>query len=143
MQLRLMDDIVIPRSLAQFSHPDRPPYASSARPTSYSVVPRTNAMQQAVEKSASTASETDATMQATGQPPVSGQTSGRLTILVTKSNQIYEVAKYHRDGELLMFQDAQGRKGGVDVNEVDWRRTTGMTGEVRSADKPLISRQTN
>src|SRR6266403_2176118 len=29
MQLRLMDDIVIPRTLAQISHPDRPPYASS------------------------------------------------------------------------------------------------------------------
>jgi hypothetical protein len=143
MQLRLMDDIVIPRSLAQFSHPDRPPYASSARPSSYSVAPRTNAMQQAVEKVASTANETTGTMQVIGQPPVSGQTSQRLTILVTKSNQIYEVAWYQRDGDLLMFQDTQGRKGGVEVNEVDWRRTTGLTGEVRSADKPLILRQTN
>ncbi len=33
MQLRLMDDIVIPRTLAQASHPDRPPYASSAQPS--------------------------------------------------------------------------------------------------------------
>jgi hypothetical protein len=143
MQLRLMDDIVIPRSLAQFSHPDRPPYASSTRPSSYIAAPRTNAMQQAVEKSASTANETTGTMQVIGQPPVSGQTSQRLTILVTKSNQMYEVERYQRDGNLLLFQDTQGRKGGVDVNEVDWRRTTGLTGEVRSADKPLISRQTN
>jgi hypothetical protein len=143
MQLRLMDDIVIPRNLAQFAHPDRPPYASSTRPSSYSTVPRTNAMQQAVENSASTASEAIESRQVTGQPPVSGQTSERLTILVTKSNQIYEVAKYQRDGDLLMFRDTQGRKGGVEVNEVDWRRTTGLTGEVRSADKPLISRQTN
>jgi len=143
MQLRLMDDIVIPRSLAQFSHPDRPPYASSTRPSSYSVAPRTNAMQQAAESVASTANESAGTMQVIGQPPISGQTSQRLTILVTKSNQMYEVAKYQRDGDLLMFQDTQGRKGGVEVNEVDWRRTTGLTGEVRSADKPLISRQTN
>jgi len=143
MQLRLMDDIVIPRSLAQFSHPDRPPYASSARPSSYSVAPRTNAMQQAAENVASTANETTGTMHVIGQPPVSGQTSQRLTILVTKSNQMYEVAKYQRDGDLLMFQDTQGRKGGVEVNQVDWRKTTGLTGEVRSADKPLISRQTN
>jgi hypothetical protein len=100
-------------------------------------------MQQAVENSASTASEAIESRQVTGQPPVSGQTSERLTILVTKSNQIYEVAKYQRDGDLLMFRDTQGRKGGVEVNEVDWRRTTGLTGEVRSADKPLISRQTN
>lgn len=143
MQLRLMDDIVIPRNLAQFAHPDRPPYASSTRPSSYNVAPRTNAMQQAVENSASTASEPAGSRQVTGQPPVSGQTSERLTILVTKSNQIYEVAKYQRDGDLLMFQDTQGRKGGVDVKEVDWRKTTGMTAEARTADTPLISRQTN
>jgi hypothetical protein len=43
----------------------------------------------------------------------------------------------------LMFQDTQGRKGGVDVNEVDWRKTTGMTTEMRSADKPLVARQLN
>jgi hypothetical protein len=143
MQLRLMDDIVIPRNLAQFAHPDRPPYASSTRPSSYNVAPRTNAMKQAVENSASTASEPAGSRQVTGQPPVSGQTSERLTILVTKSNQIYEVAKYQRDGDLLMFQDTQGRKGGVDVKEVDWRKTTGMTAEARTADTPLISRQTN
>ena len=143
LQLRLMDDIVIPRSLAQFAHPDRPPYASSTRPSSYSFVPRTNAMQQAVEKSASTASETAATMQVAGQPPISRQTNDRITLLVTKANQMYEVVRYQRDGDLLMFQDTQGRTGGVDVNEVDWRRTTGMTGEARSADKPLISRQSN
>jgi len=143
LQLRLMDDIVIPRSLAQFAHPDRPPYASSARPSSYSFVPRTNAMQQAVEKSASTASETAATMQVAGQPPISRQTSEGITLLVTKANQMYEVVRYQRNRDLLMFQDTQGRTGGVDVNEVDWRRTTGMTGEVRAADKSLISRQSN
>jgi hypothetical protein len=80
-------------------------------------------------------------MRVIGQPPNNGQTSERSTILVTKSNQIYEeVANYQRDGNLLMFQDTQGRKGGVDVNEVDWRKTTGMTTEARSGDKPLIAR---
>ncbi|MHB8501478.1 MAG: hypothetical protein ACYDCG_09680 [Candidatus Acidiferrales bacterium] len=143
LQLRLMDDIVIPRSLAQFAHPDRPPYASSTRPSSYRVVPQSNAMQQAVEKNARTASETAGTMRIIGRQPVNAQTSERLTILVTKSNQIYEVASYQRNGDLLMFQDSQGRKGGVDVNEVDWRKTTGMTAEVRSGDNPSISRQTN
>src|SRR5579863_6733680 len=44
LALRLMDDIVIPRSLAQGNHPDRPPYASSTRPSSYNAVPRANAM---------------------------------------------------------------------------------------------------
>jgi hypothetical protein len=143
LQLRLMDDIVVPRTLAQASHPDRPPYALSARPSVYHAVPQANAMQLAVEKSASTASENAGTMQVLGQQPNNGLTTERATILVTKSNQIYEVAKYQRDGDLLMFLDTQGRKGGVDVNDVDWRKTTGMTTEARSAEKPLIARQLN
>jgi hypothetical protein len=143
LQLRLMDDIVIPRILAQVSHPDRPPYASSTRPSAYNAVRQPNAVELAVEKSASTASENNGNMQVLGPRPNNRQTSDRSTILVTKSNQIYEVAKYKRDGDLLMFQDIQGRKGGVDVNEVDWRKTTGMTTETRIGDKPLVASQTN
>jgi hypothetical protein len=143
LELRLMDDILIPRILAQVSHPDRPPYASSTRPSAYNAVPQPNAMRLAVEKSASTANENGGTMQIPAKPPNNRLTSDRSTILVTKSNQIYEVAKYKRDGDLLIFQDTQGRKGGVDVNEVDWRKTTGMTTETRSGDKPLIASQTN
>jgi hypothetical protein len=143
LALRLMDDIVIPRTLAQANHPDRPPYASSARLSVYNAVPQANAMQLAMDKNASAASGNAGTRQVIAQQPSNGQTSERATILVTKSNQIYEVAKYQRVGDLLMFQDTQGRKGGVDVNEVDWRKTTGMTTEVRSTDKSLIVGQLN
>src|SRR6202163_199288 len=143
LELRLMDDIVIPRSLAQVSHPDRPPYASYTRPSGYNSAPRANAVQLAADKSASTASQSAGFLHVIGQPPNNGQTSERATILVTKSNQIYEVAKYHRDGDLLMFQDTQGRKGGVYVNGVDWRKTTGMTMEAQSGDKLLTAPQTN
>ena len=149
LQLRLMDDIILSQSLI---HPDRPPYASSSRPASYSAVPQTNGMQLAVQKPAIVASMTsNAAMAAndntsTAQiiaPPAERQTNERVTVLVLKSNETYEVSRYQRDGDLLMFQDTEGRKGGVDVNEVDWRRTTGMTTAARSADKPLLSRQTN
>jgi hypothetical protein len=143
LELRLMDDIVIPRSLAQTSRPDRPPYASLTRPSRYSTVPQAGAMQLAVVKNVSPANENPAGMQVLGQPPDNGQISDRRTILVTKSNQIYEVAKYQRDGDLLMFVDTQGRKGGVNINEVDWRKTTGMTTEARSGDTAVIARQTN
>jgi hypothetical protein len=143
LELRLMDDIVVPRSLAQAIHPDRPPYASSTRPSVYHAVPRADAIQLAVEKSPGPAGENPAIPQVFGQPSINRQTSDRFTILVTKSNQIYEVAKYQRDGDLLMFQDTQGRKGGVDVSEVDWRKTTGLTSEARSGDKPLLASQTN
>lgn len=143
LQLRLMDDIVIPRTLARASHPDRPPYASSTQPSTFNSELQANAMQLAVEKTTSTASEDAGIERFVGLPPNNGQTSERWAILVTKSNQIYEVAKFQREGDLLMFQDTQGRKGGVDVSEVDWRKTTELTTEARSVGKTLISRQTN
>jgi len=86
---------------------------------------------------------TSENMQVTVPQPGERQTIERVTILVLKSSERYEVTKYQRDGDLLMFQDTQGRKGGVDVNEVDWRKTSEMTGAARSGDQTLLSRQTN
>jgi hypothetical protein len=154
LELRLMDDIVIPRSLAQMNHPDRPPYASFTQPSGYSVEPQASAMQLATQTSAITRSEgaaiqptaaveTAGSMQVIAHEPNDRQTSERYTVLVLKSNQVYELAKYERDGDLLMFQDVQGRKGGVDVKDVDWRRTAEMTGEAHSGNAQVISRQTN
>lgn len=71
------------------------------------------------------------------------QSSERYTILVLKSNQVVEVAKYHRDGDYLMIEDTQGRTGAVPSKDVDWRKTSEMTAEVQSVDTPAISRQTH
>jgi hypothetical protein len=152
LELRLMDDIVLPRTLTQINHPDRPPYASSShpRPSSYNATPQANAMQLTVAKTAIAASATPANEPngsinalQIGAQPGERQPIERLTILVLKSNESYEVTKYQRDGDLLMFEDLQGRKGGVNVNEVDWRKTSETTSAARAADKPLLSRQTN
>jgi hypothetical protein len=153
MQLRLMDDIVIPRTLAQVSHPDRPPYASTT-PSAYSIRRQSSGMQLAVDNRVSFKSETPvnvpmAPVEAAGSMLVSEQqatepqSGRRIRILVLKSNQIYEVTEYRRDGDLLMFRDLQGRKGGVDVKDVDWRKTSEMTAQGLSVDAPLLSRQTN
>jgi hypothetical protein len=139
LQLRLMDDMVLPQSLM---HPDRPPYAAS-RQSSYSGKPEPNAMQPAVQKPASPAAANPASLQI--RPPQPGETGTceRIIILALKSSETYEITKYQREGDLLMFQDVEGRKGGVDVNEIDWRKTSEMTTAARSSDKPLLSRQTN
>jgi hypothetical protein len=139
LELRLMDDIVLPQSLL---HPDRPPYASS-RPSAYNVAPQANAMQLTAVKTTNATTDNAGTILITPPQPGEARTMERLTILALKSNETYEVTKYQRDGDLLMFVDAQGRKGGVDVNEVDWRKTSEMTAAARSAEKPLLSRQTN
>jgi hypothetical protein len=144
LELRLMDDIVIPRNLAQ-NHSDRPPYASGVRPSGYYSASQPNAMQQAAERSVSTANEKPLVGTSTNfdDRQVTEPSSNRFTILVLKSNQTIEVLKYQRDNELLMFQDTQGRKGSVNIDEVDWRKTSAVTMAVRSSDAPAISRQMN
>ncbi|HTP70489.1 MAG TPA: hypothetical protein VMJ35_16385 [Dongiaceae bacterium] len=149
LELRLMDDIVI----AQAKHPERPPYASSFHPSATSTSPAAapqgtpqpsaGAMQLLVEKHvdgpAATGTQPEANESAVNTP----QASERFTILVLKSNQEIEVAKYKRDGDLLMFQDTQGRKGSVDVGDVDWRQTTEMTEQVRSVDSGIAALPVN
>ena len=129
LELRLMDDIVIP----QPGHPDRPPYASSFHPSATTAVPPTGSMQLLVDQHALATTPTSA---GENSSAASGarQVAERFTILVLKSNQEIEVTKYHRNGDLLMFHDTQGRQGSVEVGDVDWRRTSEMTEEVRSVD---------
>jgi hypothetical protein len=148
LELRLMDDIVIPRTM-QAGNPNRPPYASSLHPSSYQQpAPQSpansNSMQLAVNRTTPQSVQQSAPTSLLAPPlPADGQSAERFTVLVLKSNQVYEVTKYHRDGNLLMFLDAQGRKGSVDVNDVDWRSTAEMTAQVRSVDTPAIARQLN
>jgi hypothetical protein len=137
LELRLMDDIVIPRTLAYgpAANANRPPWASSKRPSALNEA-QPGSVQPAVEKSvASTGSEP--TLVASAGP------APRVTTLVLKSNAVYEVSKYRVNGDVLEFQQLNGTKGAVDVNEVDWRKTTEMTSEVRSVDLPVLARQTN
>lgn len=156
LQLRLMDDIVIPRTLALNPHLDRPPYA---RPSSYitapaaSTPPQPGAMQLAVAKSVgNSVIQPDAVTQASAvtplaqpaaQQPRQVQASDRFTILVLTSNQVIEVAKYYREGNHLIIQDLQGRSGSVDVKTIDWIKTSQMTGQLRSVDTRLPARQLN
>jgi len=134
LELRLMDDIVIPRTLAYGPASNRPPWASSGKPQATYSVPAST-VQPAVEKSVTTASE--------ATPPGSAEPRVRVTTLVLKSNAVYEVSKYRVNGAVLEFDQLNGTKGGVDVNEVDWRKTTEMTSQVRSVDLPVLARQTN
>ena len=49
------------------------------------------------------------------------------------NNQVIQVAKFHREGDLLIITDAQGVTGSLDINSVDFRRTSEMTNNVHSA----------
>jgi hypothetical protein len=150
LELRLMDDIVIPQHLAEIPHSDRPPNNMILRPSNYTqptMQAAANPIQLALVQNTiaadSSADPASATAQTPSEPATVLPTSERYTVLVLKSNQIVEAVKYHRDGDVLLIQDTQGRTGSIQVNDVDWLKTSEMTGQVRSVDLPAISRQTN
>ena len=180
MQLRLMDDIVVPRNLsaslavprnlsgsitaprnmpvlltppsnvsAAASHPDRPPYASSniPKPIGNMSVPQPGATQESAitEKPTVVADEKiiPAAMTLNAATPGAELPAVRVTMLVLKSNQVLEVTKYRIDSSVVTYHELNGSVGAVDADQIDWRRTTQMTAEVRSVDLPVVTRQTN
>ena len=160
MQLRLMDDIVVPRNLsasitvprnlsASAFHPDRPPYASSNIPKAIGNLnaPETGVTQESTitEKPTVVADEKiiPVAMTLNAIAPAAELPAVRVTTLVLKSNQVLEVTKYRIDGGQLNYHDLNGAEGSVSTERIDWPRTTQMTAEVRSVDLPVVARQTN
>jgi hypothetical protein len=155
LELRLMDDIVIPRNLAWY-HPDRPPYSQRS---SYSVAPQSNALQPTgmqlavattttstqigAASSLGVTTSTATTMPVATLPVGVAQGSEHFTMLVLNSNQVIEVAKYHRDGDLLIITDSHGVTGSIEMSAVNWLRTSEMTNSVRSVDTLPLTRQLN
>jgi hypothetical protein len=145
LELRLMDDIVVPQATAHAfqGNPNRPPYASSTKPSSYLSQTAPQAIQQATvtQTMTNTPSEVNAAVPSSGV--TSGESPSRFTMLVLKSNQVYEVTKYHVNDGVLQYQRLDGTQGAVAMNDIDWRKTTEMTAQVRSVDLPSITSQTN
>lgn len=148
LQLRLMDDIVVPGAAAHAfrANPDRPPYAS--RPTGSLLRPTdSQGMQPATLATPTSIASATLNATASADAPVTpvaanGETT-RFTILVMKSNQVYEVTKYRVDDGILSYRLVDGSQGAANVTDVDWRKTTEMTANVQSVDLPALSRQTN
>ena len=123
LELRLMDDISIPPTLAYGPmKPDRPPYASLAQPSTFGSA---NVAEPAEFKEIGGEESLPAT--AGWKPPI------RSTILVLKSNETLTLSRYRRDGDVLVFEQLDGSKGVVDMDLVDWRKTT-KRNQIVSAD---------
>jgi hypothetical protein len=147
MQLRLMDDITVPRALSsQNDHPDRPPYASSAvRPNSFAVQ-ALPAMQPENTADKATGIPTGTfvnTAMALDTTAPGKEAASRVTALVLTSNQVLLVTKYRMNGEVVSYRALNGTEGAVDEAQVNWRKTTAMTSAVRSADRPTMAPTTN
>ena len=159
LELRLMDDIVVPRNMsaaASFPHLDRPPYASSNNPkptaelgnlplpavSQTSLIVPEKQLAAAKENLVPVAMPVKEAKPETALAPQAPLDS-RITILVLKSNQALEVTKYRIESGVVIYQQLNGNQGAVDSTQIDWRRTTQMTAEVRSVDLPLGASQTN
>jgi hypothetical protein len=130
LELRLMDDIFVPATLAYGPmKPDRPPYASLAQPSALTGR-RKNIAKPVVETWI--ASEESSATAAIVKPT-------RYTTLVLKSNETFEVSKYRIDGDVLMFEELDGTRGAVDVDQVDWKKTTERTSLARSVGTSEIT----
>jgi len=161
VELRLMDDIVVPRNMsaaASFPRLDRPPYASSNIPKPAADIgtlpasPLALAALMLPERPVVPANQTMAPTvipvnvampAAAPVAPLATPANTRITILVLKSDQALEVTKYHIDSGVVIYELLSGTRGAVDTAQIDWRRTTQMTADVRSVDLPLGARQTN
>ena len=143
--LRLMDDIVIPRTTPSYDRPsahftpqpsyDRPP--ASYRSQSYDHAPALNApvtmayantevapsnltaenhsVVQAAFKTQSTAADSRS---APTQKP------SHLTLIALKSSDTLAVTRYRVDNGSLSYVLSTGTEGSVDTREVDWRKTS-------------------
>jgi hypothetical protein len=132
LELRVMDDISIPGVLAYGPvKPDRPPYAGSAQPSSFSSRNETTSGSPAKK---TTAGEAVGTSRSRGDAPQ------RVTVLVLKSSETYTVAKYRIDGGLLRFEDLNGTDGAVEASKVDWLKTAEMTRDASSLVTAGMSR---
>jgi len=125
LELRLMDDIVIPRFLAQMPHPDRPPFAQHS---SFNATPQSSGMQLASVTTAAAARNVT-------------PTGSRCTKLVLNSSQVIDVAKYHRQDDQLIITDTQGRSGSIEIADINWAKTAEMTGSFRFVDTPQLVAQ--
>jgi hypothetical protein len=147
LQLRLMDDIVIPRTLAYGSN--RPPYASSSVRSSVDhIVPSSIGPSNAVPSNTVLPAAVPRATEIVAKEPAAASVAQvpitpRFIPLVLKTNEVYEIARFQIDGGQLQFEDLSGKTGSVDVKQVDWKKTTEMSAQVKSMDVTPVARQVN
>lgn len=151
--LRLMDDIVVPRTMAAAGFFDQPPSVDRLQPangthssdTSQSSTqpvsvngPKTSIQlgstfarirylppsAPALDEQPSVYDASDREPTATESSPTTARRAQRLTLIALKSGEIYAVTEYRLDNGSLSYVLSNGISGSVDGPEVDWRETS-------------------
>jgi len=130
--LRLMDDIVVPRTMAAADLSDRhPSFDRLQPPTRPAFFDESKYFDRSTSIAAKIAYVPPSIPAASPlQPPVSESNRAgerqqlHLTLIALKSDEIYAVAKYRVDGGSLSYVLPAGEKGSIDETAVDWRKTS-------------------
>jgi hypothetical protein len=154
--VRLMDDIMVPRAASSANYSSRP--ASYDRPPAVyrrqsferqreSNRPPSSSQQQVTSNMpASNASAVENVSQrapapenVAGAPAAATSAAGsgsadqipgiRMRLIALKSDTVYAVMNYRIGSGILNFVLANGKKGSVSINEVDWQRTSRLNAE--------------
>jgi hypothetical protein len=143
MQLRLMDDVSVPANLAYGPmKPDKPPYATYYPSESGQTYP-TGLRSQAAGNTRVAQPAADQNVAANNASSKPNAGVFQLTALVLKTNEVYQIRTYHIDGDLFRFKTVDGTDGAVDLNQIDWRKTTETTGRLRSLQPSGITARVN
>jgi hypothetical protein len=141
LTLRLMDDIVIPKSsmLEPGWH-----YFGENSSRSGSVVPSRPELpgmdaQPAAQPAATPAQPVNRAPAAAGPQAVEtafqmDAPATRVTLIALKSDEIYAAARYRVDGGAVNYILTNGASGAVSVKDVDWLKTSQLNSERRRTD---------
>ena len=133
LTLRLMDDIVIPKSSTlepgwHYFGETRPKSSSKLTPgSSHGIQPlKQPELTQSFEPAAEPATRT---LPSVDNLPRQTVGPSRVTLIALKSDQTYGVTRYRIDGARLNYVLEDGNEGAVNAQDVDWLKTSQLNSE--------------
>lgn len=141
LTLRLMDDILIPKSA--MLEPGWNYFGERSTQSSGELRPSPDpVVQPAAQPAATRPAQPAAALAARTQPPVDGVPqniggSTRVTLIALKSDLIYAVAHYRIDGGEINYVLTSGAPGAVGVKDVDWVKTSQLNSEGGHRTEPV------
>jgi hypothetical protein len=140
--LRVMDDLELPRTRASVQAPNRPPWAyrppeplasESSIPASFDTAQRYSSAEQ--QPSAARPGQTTpriaylppvtpAMDDQASVPKVTTRHHSHLTLIALRSETVLAVESYRVEQGRLVFVAADGLPGALDLDKIDWRKTS-------------------
>jgi hypothetical protein len=125
LELRLMDDISVPATLAYgLMKLDNAPRSGSAQPS---------ALSRRREDTPDSAADNRTTARDLVENAAPGKPLNRFTMLVLKSDESIPISKFRIDEGMLIYDALNGTSGAVSLKDVDWMSTSQVTWDTRSA----------